>query len=55
VAKNSTKALVKRFCEKNFTEFFARVENGQRFFIFPLHSEPLFELKISEFRCKMKF
>ena len=25
-AKRSEKALVKRFCEKNFTEFFARVE-----------------------------
>ena len=26
VAKRSEKALVKRFCEKNFTEFLARVE-----------------------------
>jgi len=26
VAKSSEKALVKRFCEKNFTEFLARVE-----------------------------
>ena len=26
VAKSSGKALVKRFCEKNFTEFLARVE-----------------------------
>ena len=24
-------------------------------FIFPRHSEPLFELKNSEFRCEMKF
>ena len=26
VAKSSEKFLVKRFCEKNFTEFLARVE-----------------------------
>ena len=26
VAKSNEKALVKRFCEKNFTEFLARVE-----------------------------
>jgi len=28
MAKSSEKALVKPFCEKNFTEFLARVEKG---------------------------
>ena len=31
VAKSSEKALVKRFCEKNFTEFLARVEKWSAF------------------------
>ena len=30
-------------------------KNGQRFFIFPRHSERHFELKNSEFRCEIKF
>ena len=37
VAKSSEKALVKLFCEKNFTEFLARVEKMVSvFFIFPV-------------------
>ncbi|MBQ8756108.1 MAG: hypothetical protein IJZ19_13830 [Lentisphaeria bacterium] len=31
MAKSSEKALVKRFCEKNFTEFLARVEKWSAF------------------------
>ena len=55
VAKNNGKALVKPFYEKNFTEFLLDLKNGQRFFIFPRHSETHFELENSEFRCEMNF
>jgi len=34
-AKSSEKALVKRFCEKNFTEFLARVEKMVSVFYLP--------------------
>ena len=55
VAKSSEKALVKRFCEKNFTEFLLDLKKLVAFFIFPRYSERLFELKNSEFRCEIKF
>ena len=45
VAKSSEKALVKRFCEKNFTEFLARVEKMVSVFL----SSP-----ITSVRCKNK-
>ena len=35
LAKSSEKALVKRFCEKNFTEFLARVEKTVSVFYLP--------------------
>jgi len=35
VAKSSENALVKRFCEKNFTEFLARVEKTVGVFLSP--------------------
>ena len=35
VAKSSEKALVKRFCKKNFTEFLARVEKMVGVFYLP--------------------
>ncbi|MBR2439139.1 MAG: hypothetical protein IKB25_03005 [Lentisphaeria bacterium] len=35
MAKSSEKALVKRFCEKNFTEFLSDLKNGRRFLSSP--------------------
>ena len=55
VAKSSEKALVKRFCEKNFTEFLLDLKKLVAFFIFPRYSERLFELKNSEFGCEINF
>ena len=45
-----------RFCEKNFTEFLARLEKMVSVFLSsPRHSEWHFKLKTSEFRCEMNF
>jgi len=35
VAKSSEKALVKRFCKKNLTEFLSDLKKRSAFFIFP--------------------
>jgi len=35
VAKSSEKALVKRFCEKNFTEFLSDLKKWSAFFYLP--------------------
>ncbi|MBQ8754848.1 MAG: hypothetical protein IJZ19_07425, partial [Lentisphaeria bacterium] len=35
VAKSSKKALVKRFCEKNFTEFLLDLKKWSAFFYLP--------------------
>ena len=35
VAKRIEKALVKRFCEKNFTEFLSDLKKWSAFFYFP--------------------
>ena len=45
VAKSSEKALVKRLCEKNFTEFLARVEKMVSVFL----SFPITSVRIDDF------
>ena len=55
VAKSSEKALVKRFCEKNFTEFLARVEKMVSVFILSHQLKTFLEAKNSEFCCEIKF
>ena len=45
MAKSSEKALVKRFCEKNFTEFLSDLKKRSTFFNFP-HAQV---------RCKIAF
>ena len=45
VAKSSKNALVKRFCEKNFTEFLARVEKMVGVFL----SSPTPSVRIDDF------
>ena len=45
VAKSSEKALVKPFCERNFTEFLARVEKMVSVFL----SSPTTSVRIDDF------
>ena len=52
--KAAKKPLWSPFMKKTSQNFCQTWKNSQRFFIFPRHSEPHFELKISEFRCEMK-
>jgi hypothetical protein len=45
---------MKQSLTASFAIFLAK-KMADGFFIFPRHSEPLFEAEISEFRCEMKF
>ena len=45
---------MKQSLTASFRHFFCK-KMAAGFFIFPRHSERLFELKNSEFRCEMKF
>ena len=53
VVKYSEKALVKRFCEKNFTEFLARVEKTVSVFLSsPAILKGILSLKLQNFAVK---
>ena len=53
VAKSSEKALVKRFCEKNFTEFLARLEKMVGVFLSsPAIQNRILNLKTQNFAVK---
>ena len=58
MAKSSEKALVKPFCEKNFTEFLARVEKMVSVFIYSPHKVSLqgknFEGKFSRQKWRLE-